>query len=298
VPGSPAARDTRDNVGVQYGLKALLAQAITPEEFVTVNEQVGGIDRDSTARATRSSADPQALEIAYRAGIVASGRQLAKTAILDLRGWDDSNLTVPNGEAGLRNTIPIHHQWYSFAVRDRITREAGDANNQAMWRFASTGLTPPGTMFFDGLNAMDRWLDALVTDTSTLPIEQKVRAARPEETRDFCLVPGDSTSTKVFDQAVCDADPFLKPSLSPRQVAGGPRAEDVLKCALKPLDRAGYGDTVFTDTQWARLQAVFPEGVCDWSKPGIGQQLAASPLTFKAGPGGQPLPAAPVSTKK
>ena len=65
---------------------------------------------------------------------------------------------------------------------------------------------------------------------------------------------------------------------------------------LKPLDRAGYAG--ISDAQYARLQAVFPDGVCDWSKTGVGQQAAISPLTFMAGPGGQPLPAAPVSTKK
>ena len=44
----PRGRDeTRDNVGVQYGLKALLSGAITTEEFVTLNEIVGGVDKDS-----------------------------------------------------------------------------------------------------------------------------------------------------------------------------------------------------------------------------------------------------------
>ena len=50
--------------------------------------------------------------------------------------------------------------------------------------------------------------------------------------------------------------------------------------------------------QITRLQAVVTGGVCDWSKPGIGQQAAVSPLTFAAGPGGVPLPAAPVSKAK
>ena len=54
----------------------------------------------------------------------------------------------------------------------------------------------------------------------------------------------------------------------------------------------------FTAAQLARLNAVFTTGVCDWSKPGVGQQAAVSPLTFKAGPGGTPLGAAPVSTKQ
>jgi hypothetical protein len=48
----------------------------------------------------------------------------------------------------------------------------------------------------------------------------------------------------------------------------------------------------FSDPQVARLHAAFPEGVCDWSKPGVRQQEAVSPLTFVDGPGGRPLPPA------
>jgi hypothetical protein len=39
-----------------------------------------------------------------------------------------------------------------------------------------------------------------------------------------------------------------------------------------------------------RLNAVFPGGVCDWSKPGVSQQEPMSPLSFAAGPGGVPRP--------
>jgi hypothetical protein len=68
-----------------------------------------------------------------------------------------------------------------------------------------------------------------------------------------------------------------------------------LKCQLEPLDVAGYAPFEFSDAQLARLHAVFPEGVCDWTEPGVGQQEAISPLTFAAGPGGHPLPPPPVS---
>jgi hypothetical protein len=303
VNGVAMGRDTRDNVGVQYGLKALRDGAITAEEFVALNEAVGGIDRDSTPRAARTSADREALDIAYRAGIVASGKNLAKTAIIDLRGWDDSNVTVPPGQTAGTNAIPIHHQWFTWAIRDRITAGAGDAGNQALWRFARTGLAAPGTLGTDAFLAMDNWLTGLKADTAAGTLEQKVRRTRPTsgtfDTRDFCLLPQETAqTTRIFDQAVCDADPFLKPSLSPRQVAGGPRAEDVLKCQLKPLLRTDYAASTFSDPQWARLQAVFPDGVCDWSRPGVGQQDAVGPLTFSAGPGGQPLPAAPVSVAR
>lgn len=296
VPGSTAANDTRDNVGIQYGLKALLAGSITAEEFVTLNELVGGTDRDSTPRADRSVADAAALEVAYRAGIVASGRNLAKAPIIDMRGWDDSALNVPPGTNP--PVAPIHHQWFSFAVRDRIIRDAGDAGNQALWRFARGSFAvPPGTMSRDAFAAMDKWLGSLVATVPDTPIEARVRATRPAETRDFCLLPADpAQNNKVFDPAVCDADPFLKPSASPRQVAGGPRTEDILKCQLKPLAQSDYPAATFTAGQFARLQAVFPGGVCDWGRDGVGQQAAVGPLTFRAGPGGQPLGDAPVSS--
>jgi hypothetical protein len=298
VPGTNMARDTRDNVGVQYGLKALMTGAINAEEFVTLNEVIGGTDRDSTPRAQRTAADVEALETAYRSGIVASGKQLAKAAIIDLRGWDDSLITTPPGSIFGVTLFGIHHQWFSWAVRDRIVREAGNADNQALWRFARGAMPPSPALSLEALNTMDQWLTTLVSSNSGASIEQRVRAARPASSRDFCYLTNDTTqSTKIFDQSVCDADPFLKPFASPRQVAGGPRSEDVLKCQLKPLSQADYGAVTFTANQWARLQAVFSTGVCDFSKPGVGQQVAVSPLSFRAGPGGQPLGDAPMSTR-
>ena len=301
-------RDTRDNVGVQYGLRALLSGAITAEEFVTLNEVIGGTNKDSEPRGERTQAHAAALEIAYRAGIVASGRNLAKAPIIDLRGWDDSNLNVPPGQnpvavnssgAGLTgNTIPIHHQWYSFAIRDRITRDAGDADNQALWRFARTGLAAPGTIGLEAFNVMDQWLTALVTEPSNRTTAARARATRPAAARDFCLKPDDTTQThRIYDMAVCDADPWLKPAESPRQVAGGPRSEDILKCQLKPFNALDYPGVIFTPLQTQRLADLFRTGVCDWSKPGVGQQAAQSPLTFRNGPGGEPLGDAPTSRR-
>jgi hypothetical protein len=297
VPGSSQALDTRDNVGVQYGLKALRAGAITPEEFVVLNEIVGGTDRDTALRTARSAADPQALEIAYRAGIVMSGLNHAKHAEIDLRGYDDSltpPVTLPQGVF----LTGIHHVWRSFSIRDRIDRDAGDHGNHVMWRFGLTGFAvPPAPLAAEAFTTMDRWLAAIKADTSSTPIERKVRAAKPAGLADFCILSSDpAQSTRVTNMATCDADPLLNPEASPRQVAGGPRTEDVLKCQLKPIDVADYAPATLSGSQLARLVAVFPQGVCDWSRQGVGQQPPAGPLSFKAGPGGKPLPDAPVST--
>src|SRR5467141_1887767 len=84
-PNSMRARQTGDNIGIQYGLNALLAGAITAEEFVTLNEKLGGFDADWNRRAARTTADLPALDIAYRAGIVSSGANLGKLPIIDSR---------------------------------------------------------------------------------------------------------------------------------------------------------------------------------------------------------------------
>ena len=294
APDGIRSFETRDNVGIQYGLKALLADAITAEEFVTVNEIAGGVDKDTNQQAARSTADSEALSIAYRSGVVSSGLNLGQTPIIDVRGWDDSALIVQPGSAQA-SQIPIHFIWRSFSIRDRLDREFGDHGNQVMWRVGRGGLVPPAMVPL-ALGAMDRWLTALGADTSNGTRAQKVRAARPAAIADFCLLSTDEAqATRVIDPAVCDADPFLRPSSSPRQVAGGPLSENILKCALRAINADEYGNRLDA-AQLARLAVVFPTGVCDWTKPGVGQQPAVSPLDYQGGPGGSPFGPAPVST--
>jgi len=279
VEGTSRAPSTRDNVGIVYGFKALLAKAITAEEFVSLNENIGGADFDLGHTHTRSVADPAALEIAYKAGIVSDGRHLVKTPIIDIRGFD---------EAG------IHYIWRSYALRARLD-EAGGHGNHVLWRFPG-GLTPTAAshLTLDAFLAMDKWLTTLRADTSGAAIEQRVVTARPAEGFDFCYLTIDKQFTiKVADKALCDLDPGLQGHSSPRQVSGGPLTENILKCQLKPFDPADFPG--LDDPQLARLQTAFPDGVCDWTKPGIGQQPAISPLDFTAGPGGVALPNAPAS---
>jgi hypothetical protein len=281
--------DTRDNAGVQYGLKALLSGAIGAEEFVALNEVIGGIDKDSNFQAGRSVADRAALEIAYRSGIVMSGKQYAKTAVIDLRGWDDAAASAPP-------SIPIHYQWRSFSIRERLDREYGDHGNQVMWRF-STGLLPPATgpgseLTLEAFLMMDQWLTALKADTSDRRIEDKVRSSKPVAAVDFCIVPATAANPtgREFNLAACESQVArYKVGSSPRQVAGGALSENILKCQLKPLNSADYSPVVLSSAQLARLNAVFPDGVCDWSRRGVEQHRADSPRDYSDGPGGEPL---------
>jgi hypothetical protein len=138
---------------------------------------------------------------------------------------------------------------------------------------------------------MDRWLAAVESDTSDTPLEQKIVNNKPAEYGDACF--NSATGPDVgFESPEC----LLKNTRSPHIVAGGPQAENIFKCQLKPLNfsDSAYGGVIFDDGQKARLAAVFPNGVCDWTLPGVGQTDAV-PTTFKNGPGGEPLVDAPES---
>ena len=107
---------------------------------------------------------------------------------------------------------------------------------------------------------MRQWLDALAADTSADTQGVKVRRAKPATLGDACFmangVRADLTCNRTWT--------YYR---APRHVAGSPFTLDVVKCQLKPLVRGDY-DVTFTDQQWAQLQAAFPAGVCDYSKPG------------------------------
>jgi hypothetical protein len=273
------ANRTNDNAGIQYGLQALEAGQISAEEFVSLNEKIGGSDNDMQMTAQRMIADREALRIAYQDGIVSDAKQWAKVPMIDWRGNDNSN---------------IHMNWRAFAVRDRLDRVNGGHGNQVIWRYGP-GLLPPPQLMVDSLVTIDKWVAAIKADTSTAPLEEKVVNNKPAEAFDFCYIGSDYT-TKVTDWDRCNADPVLRYFSSPRQVAGGPLAEDVLKCQLKPLKRSEY-KAALTDAQWARLRKVFASGVCDWSKPGVEMQRSTPWRTFANGPGGVPMGAAPRSKR-
>ena len=280
VPGENYGRNLSDNLGILYGLKALESGAISAEEFVSLNENIGGRDIDARLVPVRMKAREDSVRLAYRMGLVTDARQWAKVPIIDLRGNDNSG---------------IHMNWRAFAVRERLDRQLGSHENHVIWRFGPDLWPPPeSNMVADALEVMDEWLRAIKADATDVPVEEKVVRNRPETAYDFCYI-GDDYTRKITDETLCNADPALAYYSSPRQVAGGPLAENVLKCSLKPLVRTDYG-IEFDDSQWSRLRAVFPDGVCDWSGHGVGMQPAKAWLDYSAGPGGHPLPLAPTST--
>jgi Tannase-like family of unknown function (DUF6351) len=285
--GIPKAPGPNDNYGMQYGLQALAAGVISAEDFVRVNEGVGGYTADQIWQPNRSRVTEATMHTYYSGGLVSDGRQLAKVPIIDLRGNE-----APAGD--------IHANWRPFAVRDRLDRDHGGHANQLIWEFNSTtgSSTPGAALTRKAFLTMDAWLAAIEADASGDPIETKVVRDKPAGATDFCLTTigatdADLTPALALNDPACP----VKHEATPRQVAGGPVAENIFKCSLKPLNFSdpGYGAATFSDNQKARLSAVFPDGVCDWNQPGVGQVPVNPWSTFASGPGGMPLGAPPIS---
>src|SRR5258706_12630124 len=98
---------------------------------------------------------------------------------------------------------------------------------------------------------MDTWLSNLNVSApketlNSVRRQAEVILGKPAAAVDFCFLTGDTNfTTPVTDMALCDANPRLAKHASPRQVAGGPLAEKILKCEPKPLNPGDYAPLGF-----------------------------------------------------
>ena len=273
-PKTGFARRPLDNVGIQYGLRALNDGMISKDQFLDLNEKIGGFDVNGNLSPRRSVADIDAVRSAYRTGrITTGGGGLAVTPIIEYRAYADDD---PAGNPHLR--------YYSFATRARLLKTNGYFDNQILLvEDRRNGLfSTKSRVLQEALSQMDRWLNNLTEDTSKDPQIAKVRRAKPADLVDACWTrdaePQKIVETQVYGSGRCEK---LYPAASfPRGIAGSPIAGDVIKCRLKPIDPTDY-KVKFNGEETARLKKIFAGGVCDWSKPGVEEQgLAGTWLTY------------------
>jgi hypothetical protein len=261
-PTTGFARRAIDSVGVQYGLTAFNSGQISADQFVELNEVIGGYDVDGNMVPTRTASDEAALRIAYQTGRLDTGSGgLGSVPIIDYRAYRDL-IADP------------HDSTRSHIERARLIAANGNADNQVIL-VSSPDATPEGAAIFallqaDVLRLMDEWLENIANDSSPFQtLAEKVVRNKPPELVDACY---SDTGVKITDPATCRLlYPFHG---NPRIASGEPLANNILKCALKPLDASDYAQKL-TREQLARLNTVFPDGVCDYSQPGVEQQQVA-----------------------
>jgi hypothetical protein len=265
-----------DNTGVQYGLTALQAGLISVDQFIDLNAHIGGIDNEGGFTTARVSMSDAMAATFYRSGQTTDAHRLADVPIVDVREALDDN--DPEGLSDM------HQPYNTKAMRARLDAANGGHGNQVVW------FPPPANVDVAAVLAVDRWLDAVDKDRRPGTRAQKIVRDRPVSLRDTCWI----DSQPVTDVRAC-AQKFPGPRHggTARIVAGGPLTSDLRKCQLKPLRRQDY-KVAFSAGQWSSLLAVFPRGVCDWSKPSVGHQRALPWMSFDR-VGGRPLGNAPTS---
>lgn len=262
-------RTIPDAIGVQFGLQAFHDDVITAEQFLALNAGVRGIDIDGNSTAERSEASVAAIERGFATGRfnVTSGG-LGYTPVIEFRQYTD-----PTGD--------FHDSYRSAVLRERMLEAHGDAGTHVSWRGAGG---TNGVMTARALEKMDEWLTNLV---QVGELGQGSRAAtiaaRPSDIEDGCYTDSTTFVAAELDwyasgeENPCNAAfPF---HADPRIKAGAPLTIDVLKCELGAPSRSDYPE--LTDDQWAQLNDVFSDGVCDYTQPSQGRvELEGTWLSF------------------
>jgi hypothetical protein len=296
-PVSGFARLPWDNVGVQYGLQALVDGVITPAEFLDLNAQVGSwkepqdmvpegfpfvgdfdpgnfdpwsarnmnlsLDGGVTP-APRRAGDPDAIAAAYESGMRFDG---------------DIDIPVIDWRHYLEEQLDMHHSHQSFATRSRMQAARGNADNQVIW-FTDARPIQAFDQTPEAFEVIDEWMANLRAHP-----ELGVAGNRPPRAVDRCFATDGSeiaAGPDVWNGILDDEPPGACTQIFPlhrtsRIVAGGPIAGGIFKCALQSVDAAIaaglYGAWVPSAAERARLLEIFPDGVCDWSQGDAGRPV-------------------------
>lgn len=264
-----------DNVGVQYGLTAFNIGELDAEQFVELNELIGGFDSDGNIVARRTEASHDVVQRAYRSGVVLTGGGgLAETPIIDWRWYSD--------ELG-----DNHDRFRSLVTRARLIAANGTAANQVILTdppantsiMMLTRISDPSLQSsfarreLDLVRDMDHWLDNIASDKGPDSLPAKVIRDKPAELVDACwTIEGERIVETSIEGGSGRCSQIYPPHADPRVAAGGPATDDILKCSLKPIRAEDYARPLSAEQLW-RLRAVFPTGVCDYTRPGVGQEI-------------------------
>jgi hypothetical protein len=293
------ARMTWDNIGVQYGLKALTDGNITPAEFLNVNARVGSWKhpKDMVQEAFPFPAPPHMppatpgfdpwsarnMSLSSDGGVTPASRRLGDTSAMNAAYnsglYFNGKINIPliDWRHYLEEELDMHNSHQSFASRKRMLDYDGDASNQVIW-FTDARPSRASDPTPQAFEVIDEWMANIRANP-----DAGVAANKPELATDRCfttagaeIARGDNVWDGILDngpQGAC-AQEFPLHSTS-RIVAGGPLRGGVYKCALQSVEDAisngVYGSWTPSASEVARLKEIFPTGVCDYSQGDVGK---------------------------
>lgn len=228
---------------------------------------------DGDTPAPRTEGDLQAIQAAYTSGMVFDGQL---------------NIPVIEWRHYLEEVLDMHNSHQSFSARQRIRNRMGHSDNQVIW-FTDTRPTdtsdpdrPRPREEFDhtwlALEVLHEWLENIRDNPGRSIAENKPAQAVDScfETQGDLIASGDDVWDGIIDNNPDGACTSRFPThTTSRMVAGGPIEGSIFKCALKPvataLNDGTYGSWVPNMAEIARLNEIFPQGVCDYSQPDQGR---------------------------
>jgi hypothetical protein len=170
----------------------------------------------------------------------------------------------------------VHLRYHAHSIRARLINANGHADNQVI-----VGNLAPTALLIE---QMGRWLAAVAADTSNRPLAKKVVSNKPADVVDACWT---TAGEKIVETQTLSGpgqcNQLFPVGVPPEMVAGAPVPLDIIKCKLKPIDSRDY-KVPFSAQQRVRLGAIFPDGVCDWSKRGVNQVKAVPWASYGPSP--------------
>ena len=290
------ANRTWDNVGVQYGLAALVDGTLTPDDFIDLNFHAGTWKQESdmvqegcpyivelcgALDFTKSLFPEQIDPWAARNFELSDGTAPAPRATADPGAIENAmaagfvntgDIQIPTIDlrVNLETQLDMHNTIQSFVTRQRLINFDGDASNQVIWFYDPSEEGDHYDAVPEALDVMDDWMSNMAANP-----ENSISANKPLLAKDSCfdaegvlVAAGDDVWNGILDESqekgVCTER--NKTYTNSRMVAGAPLSNDVFKCGLQPittaLDSGLYGEWVPTDEQLVTLKSIFPEGVC------------------------------------
>jgi hypothetical protein len=283
-----------DNVGVQYGLKALVDGVITPAEFLDLNARVGSWKEPAamvaegfpfvgppslvtfdpwSARNINLSPDGGVTPALRRSGSIEAMNAAYQSG---MRFDGDIDIPVIDWRHYLEDQLDMHHSAQSFATRRRLQLRHDD-DNMVIW-FTDARPAVAFDQTPEAFEVIDEWMENLREHPW-----RGVAGNKPPRAVDRCftttgaeIAAGDDVWNGILDELPPGPCTQAFPIHSnTRRVAGGPIQGGIFKCGLQSVDDAiaegAYGAWVPSAADKARLMQIFPEGVCDWSRRDVGR---------------------------
>jgi hypothetical protein len=221
------------------------------------------LSTDPTKPAPRTTGDLRAVRAAYTSGMVFHG-QLDRPTI-DHRQY-------------MERELDMHNVHQSFAVRQRVLERMGNSDLLVIWFTDTMPGVPKASQSLDAIAVMEEWMRNIQKNPN-----KSIRRNRPARAVDSCfdvtgklIYAGDDAWNGILDDKPAGPCTQRFPIYSTsRIVAGAPIEGGIYKCALKPVDkavRAGeYAPWTPSAEQVQKLKQIFPDGVCDYSRPDQGR---------------------------